>query len=86
MRQRDPKNALPSKVRAQYADEEEHSLIARVKITDHEAFEALFHRYLGRVYRQAIRLLGDQAPVPAGEDQSDSRRPLSHLPISNPLL
>jgi RNA polymerase sigma-70 factor, ECF subfamily len=61
VRQRDPKKAPASKVRAQHADEEERLLIERVKVSDHEAFEALFHRYLSRVYRQAIRLLGDQA-------------------------
>jgi RNA polymerase sigma-70 factor, ECF subfamily len=58
-RQRDKGQA--SKVRAQHTDEEEWLLIERVKVSDHEAFEALFHRYLSTVYRQAIRLLGDQA-------------------------
>jgi RNA polymerase sigma-70 factor, ECF subfamily len=59
VRQRDKSQA--SKVRAQHTDEEEWLLIERVQVSDHEAFEALFHRYLSTVYRQAIRLLEDQA-------------------------
>jgi RNA polymerase sigma-70 factor (ECF subfamily) len=59
VRQRD--KAQASKVWAQHADDEERLLIERVRASDHEAFEALFHRYLSTIYRQAIRLLGDQA-------------------------
>jgi RNA polymerase sigma-70 factor (ECF subfamily) len=59
VRQRD--KAPASKLRAQHAGDEERLLIERVKVSDHEAFEALFHRYLSMVYRQAIRLLEDQA-------------------------
>ena len=59
VRQRDKGQA--SKVRAQHTGDEERLLVARVKVSDHEAFEALFHHYLNTVYRQAIRLLGDQA-------------------------
>ncbi len=59
VRQRD--KAQASKVRAQHADDEERLLIERVKVSNHEAFEALFHRYLSTVYRQTIRLLGEQA-------------------------
>jgi len=59
VKQRDKGRA--SEVRAQHTDEEEWLLIERVQVSDHEAFEALFHRYLSAVYRQAIRLLGDQA-------------------------
>jgi RNA polymerase sigma-70 factor, ECF subfamily len=59
--QQDSTNARASKVRAERADEEERLLIERVKASDHQAFEALFHRYLGGVFRQAIRLLADQA-------------------------
>ena len=61
VRERNPEKAQASKVRAQRTDEEEQLLIERVKVSDHEAFEALFHRYLSTVYRQAIWLLGDQA-------------------------
>ena len=46
---------------AGYDDDEESLLIERVQVGDHGAFDALFHRYLSTVYRQAIRLLGDQA-------------------------
>lgn len=60
-RQRESKNALASKVRDQRADEEERALIQRVKTGEHEAFEALFQRYFNTVYRQAIRLVGQQA-------------------------
>jgi len=58
VRQRDKGQA--SKVQAQRAGAEEWLLIERVKVSDHEAFEALFHRYLSTVYGQAIRLLGNQ--------------------------
>ena len=61
MQVRQHDKAPASKVRVQHADEGERLLIERVKVSDHEAFEALFHRYLNTVYRQAIRLLGDQA-------------------------
>lgn len=40
---------------------EEPALIDRVKAGDHEAFEALFHRYGSRVYRQAFNLTGNAA-------------------------
>jgi RNA polymerase sigma-70 factor (ECF subfamily) len=61
VRQRDPRKAPASKVRVRHAIEDERLLVERVKVSDHEAFEALFHRYLSTVYRPAIRLLGDQA-------------------------
>jgi RNA polymerase sigma-70 factor (ECF subfamily) len=43
------------------ADGEESRLIARVMAGDHEAFDALFQRHFPTVYRQAVRLVGNQA-------------------------
>jgi RNA polymerase sigma-70 factor (ECF subfamily) len=60
VRQQGSKNALASKARDQRADEEERGLIQRLKVGDHEAFEALFQRSVKTIYRQAIRLLGQQ--------------------------
>jgi RNA polymerase sigma-70 factor, ECF subfamily len=60
-KQPDAKSTLAAKVPAERADDEERLLIERVKAGDHQAFEALFDRYLGPVYRQAMRLLADQA-------------------------
>ena len=36
-------------------------LIQRVKAGDHEAFEAIFGRYVNRVYRQAFKLVGNES-------------------------
>ncbi len=41
--------------------DEERLLIERVKAGDHRAFELIFNRYVSRVYRQALRLTGDEA-------------------------
>ncbi len=40
---------------------DDRELIRRIKAGDHQAFEALFTRHLPRVYRQAIRLVGNEA-------------------------
>jgi RNA polymerase sigma-70 factor (ECF subfamily) len=40
---------------------EEQMLIERVKAGDHRAFELIFDRYVSRVYRQALRLTGNEA-------------------------
>ena len=40
---------------------DDRSLIQRVQAGDHEAFEALFQRYVPTVYRQAFKLVGNQA-------------------------
>jgi RNA polymerase sigma-70 factor, ECF subfamily len=61
LRQQGSKNALASKARDQRVDEEERGLIQRLKVGDHEAFEALFQRYVNTIYRQASRLLGHEA-------------------------
>ncbi len=59
--QQDSKNTVAPKVPVESADDEERLLIERVKAGDHQAFEALFSRYLGPVYRQTMRLLANQA-------------------------
>lgn len=40
---------------------DDHELIRQIKAGDHQAFETLFTRHLPRVYRQAIRLMGNEA-------------------------
>ncbi len=60
-RQQGVKSPPVSKARDQHADEEERGLIQRLTAGDHEAFETLFQRYFTTVYRQAMRLSGQQA-------------------------
>jgi RNA polymerase sigma-70 factor, ECF subfamily len=60
-RQRGSVDAAASQVSDQRADDEERALIQRVKTGDHEAFDALFQRHFPTVYRQAFRLVGNQA-------------------------
>lgn len=43
------------------SQEEEHRLVWRLQAGDVDAFERLFQRYSGRVYRQAMTLLGNAA-------------------------
>ncbi len=50
-----------SEARVQPPDLEEHLLIQRVKGGDHDAFDQLYRRYVARVYRQALRLMGSDA-------------------------
>jgi RNA polymerase sigma-70 factor, ECF subfamily len=45
----------------QAAGEDDQVLMQRLKAGDHEAFELIFRRYINRVSRQALRLLGDTA-------------------------
>jgi RNA polymerase sigma-70 factor (ECF subfamily) len=60
-RQRGSEDAAASQVSDQRADDEERALIQRVKTGDHAAFDALFQRHFPTVYRQAFRLVGNQA-------------------------
>lgn len=60
-RQRKSKELLFSKARDQRSDQEERVLIQRVKAGDHEAFEAIFRRYVTQVYRRAVALVGNEA-------------------------
>ncbi|MGH7802578.1 MAG: RNA polymerase sigma factor [Thermodesulfobacteriota bacterium] len=41
--------------------EDERLLIQRVKAGDQKAFEAIFNHYVSRVYRQAYKLVGNEA-------------------------
>jgi RNA polymerase sigma-70 factor, ECF subfamily len=43
------------------SSDEGQMLIERVKAGDHRAFELMFDRYVSRVYRQALRLTGNEA-------------------------
>jgi RNA polymerase sigma-70 factor (ECF subfamily) len=59
-RQRGSGDAAVSQLREQHPAEEERLLIERVKGGDHDAFDVLFQRYFGTVYRQAVRLTGNR--------------------------
>lgn len=60
-RPRGSEDVAASPVSDQRADEDERALVQRVKAGDHEAFDALFQRHFPTVYRQAFRLVGNQA-------------------------
>lgn len=49
------------RVREKRSDEEERSLIQRLKAGDQRAFETLYRRYCGQVYRQVKALVGSEA-------------------------
>ena len=51
----------PSQARDRRTDRQERKLIQQVKAGDHEAFEAIFRRYVSRVYRQAVKLTGNES-------------------------
>ena len=55
------KRGAPPQAPARQPDEEEASLVERVKAKDAQALEALYRRYCSRVYRQAIALVGNEA-------------------------
>lgn len=59
--QRGSTEVLSSRRKGQTSYEEERSLIERVKAGEHDAFEAIFRRYVSQVYRQAFRLIGNEA-------------------------
>ncbi len=46
---------------AKTSSDEGQMLIERVKAGDHRAFELMFDRYVSRVYRQSLRLTGNEA-------------------------
>lgn len=54
-------HVLSAELRDRAPDSEEQSLIQRLKAGDHDAFEAIFSRYVTRVYRQAFKLMGNEA-------------------------
>ena len=47
--------------KGQLSGEDERLLIQRVKAGDQKAFEAIFNHYVSRVYRQAFKLVGNEA-------------------------
>jgi RNA polymerase sigma-70 factor (ECF subfamily) len=54
------KHSRASKRWERHADHDERTLLQRVRADDHDAFEALFARYVTTVYRQAVRLTGNR--------------------------
>lgn len=52
---------LPSTTKPESSYAEERSIIERLRSGEHEAFEAIFRRYVNRVYRQALALVGNDA-------------------------
>src|ERR671925_1346039 len=60
-RQRGAADAAASPLSDPRAGDDEHALIQRLKAGDHQAFDALFQRHFPTVYRQAVRLVGNQA-------------------------
>ena len=59
--QRAAKQGLALKAQVLPSAEEERSLVRRLKAGDQNALDTLFRRYGPRVYRQAIRLVGNEA-------------------------
>ena len=59
--QRGAKGSPLPKAQDQRPDEEERLLVQRVKAGDQQAFEALYRRYVSMVYRQAFKLVGNEA-------------------------
>ncbi len=59
--QRGAKGSPLPKAQDQRPDEEERLIVQRVKAGDQQAFEALYRRYVSMVYRQAFKLVGNEA-------------------------
>ena len=59
--QRGAKGSPLPKAQNQRPDEEERLIVQRVKAGDQQAFEVLYRRYVSSVYRQAIKLVGNEA-------------------------
>jgi len=55
------KHDLILRARKKHADEEARSLVQRLKTGDQRAFETLYRRYCGQVYRQVKALVGNEA-------------------------
>ncbi len=51
----------PSIARSESSYTEERTLVERLRSGDYEAFEAIFRRYVNKVYRQVLRLVGNDA-------------------------
>lgn len=52
---------LPSTAKPESPYAEERTIIERLRSGEHEAFEVIFRRYVNRVYRQAVALVGNNA-------------------------
>lgn len=50
---------VPSIAKPNASRTEERALIERLRSGDYEAFEAIFRRYVNKVYRQVFRLIGN---------------------------
>lgn len=61
MGQRGSTEVLYSTAKSQTSYDEERVLIQRVKAGDYGAFEAIFRQHVSRVYRQAFKLIGNEA-------------------------
>ena len=59
--QKGSEDVLSSQARDQRSEGDERSLIERVKAGDHEAFGAIFRMHVTKVYRQAFKLMGNEA-------------------------
>lgn len=59
--ERGAKDRPVAKVLDERSEEEDPVLIRRVKAGDQRAFEAMYRRYVSTVYRQAFRLVGNEA-------------------------
>lgn len=55
------RGAPTSEARTQPADREEAVLIQRLRAGDHDAFDQIYRRHVSMVYRQAVRLMGNDA-------------------------
>ncbi|MCZ7625963.1 MAG: RNA polymerase subunit sigma-24 [Candidatus Methylomirabilota bacterium] len=51
----------PSVAKPESSYTEERAVIERLRSGDYDAFEAIFRRYVNRVYRQVFRLVGNDA-------------------------
>lgn len=52
---------LPSAAKPESSYAEECAIIERLRSGEHEAFEVIFRRYVNKVYRQALALVGNDA-------------------------
>lgn len=52
---------VPSVAKPNAPSAEERALIERLRSGDYEAFDAIFRRYVNKVYRQVLRLVGNDA-------------------------
>lgn len=58
---RGSRTVAPSVAKPNASSAEEQVLIERLRSGDYEAFDAIFRRYVNKVYRQVFRLVGNDA-------------------------